>query len=332
MATLTNRHVNSKIVTIYRAGSFLEDAQSTAAEFMSQSRKSIGSYYAATLGIGVGTGLTFEEQDVLMPLLISIPKEDRTFREGVERFFANLSTQIPYGVGAHFEIGLQGDNDVAIGATVTILSEVNGKEVKQEVKNLPINMKDFIRYRHARGHPYVAATKELAAGDQTMQFYIFDPEAAKLQETAIGDQRDKVLTEYLKISADPEKIDAMLTLLGTDPRMFGDKASEKKAALRELAESGPARFLSTMTTKMFDQQVLLQTMINVGTVEKLGGQYIDKETGKVLGFSQDDAAAYLQNEQNAEHVVLLKVRMQEGKKKAVAKKALPKQLKTTARS
>jgi hypothetical protein len=106
---------------------------------------------------------------------------------------------------------------------------------------------DFIRYRHAagnaatgvKGHPWVAASKAMGAGNPLKKFYIFDKEAVQSKQINLDKERDAAMQIYLKVKDTPELISQMLTLLGEDVRKYTskDKTDRMQQKLRELAES-----------------------------------------------------------------------------------------------
>lgn len=303
-----NRHANSKRITLFLAGSFLENAQTGAQDFMAMSKKSIGSYFAGTLGSSVGNGLSFPEIDLLLPLLIDVPKDDRTFREAVTTFYKNLATNIPFGVGRELEIGLTLDND----------KPTTWRNEKDE-PNLPIHLQDYIRYRHAKGHPWVAASKSEALGNMLKHFYIFDETAVNAENAEAGKARDKAITTYLSIKADGEKIDAMLTLMGIDIRVYHgvDKDDLKLEELRSLASKRYDEFNEIFEGKHFEERFTVQKMINTGVIRKVGAQLIDNETGKVLGHNMEEIIYYMKDVNNSDIVSILKAKTQEAMKKKV---------------
>lgn len=308
-----NRHANSKRITLFNAGSFLENAQTGAQDFMAMSKKSIGSYFSGTLGSSVGNGLSFEEIDVLLPLLIDVPKDDRTFRETVTTFYKNMATNVPFSSGKELEIGLTLDNDKPI-----TWKNDEGKY------NLPINLQEYIRYRHAKGHPWVAESKSAALGNMLKQFYIFDETAVNAENAEAGLVRDKAVGTYLSLKADGEKVNAMLTLLGIDIRIYHgvDADDLKLGKLYELANTQSEEFNKVHADKHFDMRFTVQKMINTGVIRKIGAQLVDNETGKVLGYNMEEVIYFMQDNNNSDIVSILKAKMQEAmKKKLTTQKA-----------
>lgn len=307
------QHINSKKVTIFRAGSFALAAQTGAQEFMSMSKKSIGSYFQSSTSKGIGSGLNFDEIDALMPLVLDVPKEDRTFRAEVKKYFMEMVTKIPADNGLELEIGLLVDNSKPI---VT-----KDKEGNITLLNLPINISDYIRYRHALGHPKVALSISAAKGNTLIDFYVFDKEIALSQDVDAAKDKDDAIVAYLKIKEDEDKVNMMLTLLKVDPRTYKGKnaADQKEQKLRELADKNATAFLKVYKQDNFEQRYQIKSMVNTGILKEIGSQIVDAETGDVIGHNFEEAVYFLRDVTKSQTVSILKARMQEALKGTISR-------------
>ena len=306
-------HPNSKRITILRKSTFAEAAQTGAADFMALSQRSIGSYYESRTTQGQGTGLSIAERKLLIPFLIDIPGNDPTFLKACNAFYGSLVTKIPYGEGLTLEIGLELDN------TKPVTYFTGDPAVPDTVQfNLPINIDHYVRYRHALKHPRVAASVNDAKGNQIVDFYIFD-ETTIIQETARANtQRDKALSIYInKVKDDMHKVDQLLTLMGKDPRDFygPNKDSEKLEELRKLADTRALEFNTAYENKMAEEAYLVTSMVNTGVLKRMGNQFVEAETGKVLAHKEEEMMYFFKDPANSDKVVILKGALQEAMKK-----------------
>jgi len=306
-------HRNSKQVTIFRAGSFLSRAQGAdTLDFFSSSKRSIDSYWESSSSKKIGSGLTFNEEAILLPHLLDVPAEDREFRKKVATFYIEISTPIPFDGGRTLEIGLELDNE----APISYDPKNPGKS------NMPINIMDYIRYRHALKHPQVTDSKEKADGNAMKEFYIFDKTETSKKNTKKSDDRDAAIQIFLGIKPDEEKVKMMLTLLGVDPREFEgvNAAADRIAALRTLAEKNPDTFSTTYATNNLEVLYWIKTMVNTGVLKVLGGKYYDAETNKMQANTLEELTYFFLDEENSDVVGSLKARMQESLKKPVTKR------------
>jgi len=302
----TSKHPNSHKITIHRLGNFLSNAQRKSNDmFFAGARESIGSYFENQNSHRVGSGLTMEEEKVLMPLVIDTEVTDRDFRKKVTEFFNDITTPVPYDTGVELEIGLEKDNSLPIAAD-----------------NLPLNTMEFIRYRHAANHPWTAPSKEEGIGNQSKKYYIFDKEMLQGSKTKTRKEQDAAMAIYLKVKIDKEAIDQMLTLLGEDVRKYvGDKNAEenKLEKLHELMILDPVKFKETYDEGELSTRSWINGMIITGVLKKVGKRILDTETSEEIGGSMEEAIFFFLDEKNSAFVGALKARQQEAASHPVSK-------------
>lgn len=306
-------HRNSKKVTIFRAGSFLSRAQGKEVEdFFATSKKSIGSYFENVNSKKVASGLSFIEEAILLPALIDTPAEHPEFRRKVTNFYIDLDTPIPHVGGRTLETGLLLSNDEPIS--------YDPKDPSKS--NMPIELMDYIRYRHLLKHPQVAKSKEDADGNSRIEFYIFDKSETLKKSSKKADEKDAALQIYLTLKPEPKKVEMMLTLLGIDPRIFEGKDREELmiGKLREESEDKPKLFVETYQNAELEIHYWIKSMVNTGVLKTIGTKYLDAETNKLIGNSLEEITYFFKDEENSDTIVSLKARMQEAMKKPIAGK------------
>jgi hypothetical protein len=292
------QHVNSHKITIFRAGSLLSRSQGPEIDdFFSSSKQSIGSYFDNINSHKIGSGLSFEEEELLLPKIIDTPVEDKEFRKKVSEFYQDLTTNIPHGTGLTLEIGLKENNDKPLSKG-----------------NMPLELMDYIRYRHALRHPYVAASKEQSDGNQLKQFYIFDKQSVQSRNTKKTLALDAAMEIYLKIKTDIETVKQMLMLRGTDPRIFTgkDKENQMVERLRDLVQEDPVKFKEAFDAGELEIRYDIETMVKVGVLKVIGTRYLDTEDDRLIGNNLEETIFWFKDEENSDSVVALKARMQEG--------------------
>ena len=283
----------SKTVTIFQSGSFLAVAQGKdVKDFFSGAKKFIGSYYESGGSPRIATGLSFQEETLLLPLILEVPAEHPDFRKTLNDFYRNISTLVPYEHGLTLEIGLSESNTDAVSKS-----------------NLPINLIDYLRYRHAIRHPHVAPNKEAAAGNQLKMFYIFDKTEVSKKSSKKLEQQDAALVIYQSVKDDPRKTAMALTLLGVDPNKLDE--SEHRATLKSKAEQVPDKFIAVLEDKDFETNYWIESMVNHKIIKKMGQKYFDAETDRLLGSSLEEVIYFFRDDSNSDVVVTLKARLQD---------------------
>jgi len=259
-------HPNSKKVWIRRTDTFLDSIQTQAKEFMSMSRKSIGSYWESSYSRVIGTGLDFNEQRILLPNIVNCEADDKDFRREVIKYYKDIRTTVPYGDGLELEIGLLLDNR----KPVTYKDE-------DGLVNLPIKVSDYLKYRHAISHPLCAKTFEESHGNQAIMFFAYDPDVEEKVVAEDTRQRDEAMVTYLAIKEDDKKVTGMLLLLGTDPReYFGPNAAVLRSnMLRKIAEMRAVDFNRIYRIDNFEIRSRIEGFIKTGIFRKVGERIID---------------------------------------------------------
>lgn len=305
-------HPNSHRVTIFQAGSFLERAQGKEiSDYYEQSKVSIGSYWESNQSTKVGSGLSFPEQGLLMPIIINADADDKGFREAVANYFHEKDTKIPYHNGMVLEIGLERNNDKPIAKD-----------------NMPLNPHDFVTYRHALHHPETASSKKEAESNPLKRFYIYDPLEMKTKDRKSKESKDSAMQIYLMLKNEPQKVDQMLVLLGKDVREYRgvNAAADKIDDLRTFSEVEPDKFCKLYKLNDLEVRYWVEHMAKLGVFIKIGEKYIDADTKRTIGHNMEEAISYFLDAENSQHIVVLKARMQEAETKPIVKGLLKTEL------
>lgn len=309
-AVLEKYKANSRKITIFRAPTFLSSVQTGLDDYYAMSHKDIGSYLSSKGTNTPGTGLDFEEVNLLLPLIIDYTPGEREFKAKVKEFYDSISTKVPYKDGVVLEIGLRKSNDQPLSAD-----------------NLPIEPMDYIRYRHAVGHPWVAQSRDEGSGNQLKQYYVSDPEAIRVGTTNLREQREKAMEAYLVLTKEykdkPTQVDDILAVLGEDPRGFKTK-DEKLDFLEELAKSPDVdkvkRFMAVATDKKIGLKGFVEKLVFTGILRKVGARYLVAETDKILGDSLEEVLLELDDtEKNGQLITVFKSQLQEKMKAQISR-------------
>lgn len=294
---------SSKIITIYRAESFLGKAQVGLDEYYALSNKPIGSFWDAKGMSKVGTGLDWDETRILLPLVIDAEKDDKDFKVKVINFYHEIDTKVPYREGVKLNIGLKD----------------NSKPLSTD--NLPLVPMDYIRYRHARRHPWVALSLKEAQGNQLKTFYISDPEELRKESTSARKTKELAMEQYLILTKEKEeRIDDVLAVLKQDPRGFRGK-DEKLDYLESLVnhkeEEIVANLLKVATDKSIQMKGLLAKLVQTNILKMVGSRYMVTETDAIFADGEEDAVLSLAEEKNAQLLTVFKAQLQEKMKAKV---------------
>lgn len=298
MSTTTTAHPNSRKVTILRSNNFLSDAQKdpSAQEYIEAASRPLGPYYENHAAGTIGSGMHPSEIAIILPHIISIEASDKDFKKEVFKYFNELVTKVPATSGLDLEVGLFLDNDKPVSEA-----------------NLPLSPVDYVRWRHAKNHPWVADNREAARRDSKKYFYIYDKEAhnkIEQDKLVIQDKADEI---YLKMKNNAGKVEQMLVRFGLDPRDFmgRQKNQQQQQALKKLTQDKASKFIEYYEEERFEQQYWLRAMVAAGVVKQIGTAYVDANNNKKLGHSELETLLFLEDKKNADVVSVLKSNTQE---------------------
>ena len=298
----------AKTIEVHRHFNLVEMQQEDPGvkAWLGQSYRGIGPYFDAATK-STATGLTFEEQKILLPHYLGIEATDKDFRKTVVRFYDELVTSVPKD-----------------GITLNIGLEDPTKPLSDD--NLPVNIKDFITWRHIRGHRDVAHTLDEAKREWGKRYYIHDPDGVSVETTKLNDLEDRAIALYMRFKDDIIRTDQILTMLGVSIK--GLKTNQKVLALKKKASNDPKlsdteqraafeRFISTVEDRDLEYKYLIQEMIGAQYLTRVGNNILYAESGEQIGVSLEDAVLYFRNPMHSRELNLLRAEYQTKVKKGI---------------
>ena len=293
----------SKVVEIHRHYGFVHGANPDpeAKEYFDMAYKAIGSYYRV-FGKVYESGLTREEENLLMPDLVGFyPEDKKDFRQAVNDYFRNINTKIP-GEGLKLEIGLE-------------------KAGKISDNNMPLKPDHYVIFKHALKHPQVTDSKEEAERmGQLAHFYVSDKAEETKSRTKINRLEDDASMHYFQYRDDHFKTEQILTLMGVNTRTLDEE--ERTIKLKELStideamadkanEARLQKFIDTAKDKDLATKYDLMEMIRFNILERVSSKILDKESGEILGNNLREAVIWFQDKRNSKDVNVYYARLEE---------------------
>jgi len=310
---------NSKKIYLKRNRPFVHEQMMSeeVQEALSHSRRGIGSFFAGKHTTKKGTGLNDMETKILLPHVLDVTPEEPEFRRKVDSFYTEISTNVPFKTGLELEIGLENSPET--------IEEVKTGKSKLSKANMPLNIDDYIKFRHAMAYPGTVISPTLAKGNQLAEYYFEDPTEVSTRELDELNTADQALNDYQRIKDSPDKVEMIVTLMRHwIPKKVGKPAvvvglltqTEKLIVLRELAQVQPAKFHEITNDETLKNKYIVDELISVNLLKRVGSTIMLEETGDSIGESLKEAAAYLFSPKQTQLLNNLKAAYKEKNKKS----------------
>lgn len=248
------------------------------APVVANSKKVLSSVY---VGQGPLKGLEGDEEKQWLSKHLGMDPDERDFPRVARDFWANLRVEIP----------------------------TEGKVLNiAKVEDRPANLYDYIVFKWAKKHPFVADTRDDMLDNSKYQYYVHDPEIATQKENEIVSFKMKSYDKFIRIKDDEQQVNRVIRLLtDSDPESMSLK--QKQNLLANEIDSNPKRFFVIATDKHLETKAIISEMISHGIINKIGNQhyFIDEK----LGDTTDEAVKYFNDKKNSKTTTLLKAKLQE---------------------
>lgn len=285
---LIGKHPNSRIVEIKRKISVIQELNK---EFEmlggSTAQKMISGYIQKGTRTN-GSGLDRWEIDLLLPSIINLDVSDRDFRTRVENFYLEINTRIPND-GLKLETGFKKNNSEPLNED-----------------NLPLDILDYVIYRHIKSHPQVASDEKTANSSALYSFWIVDKNERLNDQIGNIEISDKAMSLYLKNKDSKEKIKMYCELLSTNLNENNGKSDEELLVkLKQLVLDKPKQFLQVAEDKDLEIKYFIKECRSKGILKAVGTSIIDTESGDAIGATEQEAVLYLKDAANTKHKQIL---------------------------
>lgn len=287
----------SKVVYLRRLPITTIEKQAKPADlhYFNQGFRDISSYFVKD-SMRPGTGIPIKHEDILLPYILNMSKDDRGFRKAVTDFYFDITTR----VDPHDPVRNIG------GTPLEISLEDPTKPLSAD--NLPVNIIDYLRYKHALSHPEVAPDQKSGAGDMLKAFYIYDPEREAENQERIEDLKDEALEAYGQIKGKASTIMRYLSVLEADRSRY---EGNERAYLRSIADSNPVRFLEVHKDPDLKLKHFVNVTVELRILERVGDRLVWAETKEFFASDAQEAVAYLKDPKNNETYMSLRANVEE---------------------
>lgn len=294
---LATDHKNDRFVYIKRSASFLERVQNKSATMFEEARMGVGPYWESSNSPVMGSGLTVIEKKLLLPPILGVDASDRDFYARLDNFYAEMYTSVPFKEGRKLNIGLELSNSSPVSAD-----------------NMPINVMDYIRYRHIVKHPHVAKDEATSKGLSKYQYFLFDPEVSATNTKNTSDLADEAMKLYLNIKDSAER-DMLLAVMDVDIVKLSmnvlNPVAERQKALKKLALTDSAKMMAAYNKPHFEHYYIMNMLLFTGVLKRVGNAFMDSANNDILANNEKEMLVYLNNPTLTGKINAYRIKMQD---------------------
>jgi len=233
----------------------------------------------------IAKGITQEEEDYLLPLILETNRNDPNYFKEVKNFWNTVSASVKYSTGITLDVSTDQDGH-------------------------PINPKDYILYKRALISANVAKSRE-EVNKGNYWFYIHDEEESKIKTNASIKALTTATQLYLKYDEDEPTIDMLLWMFGENPALYEDFVS-KKNELFEYIKGSPEKFIDYCQDPNLTIKSEIYAMIYAGIIRKAGDTMLYSDY--TLGDNMQDAVAFFKDGKSSQIVNNMKSELKKARK------------------
>lgn len=186
----------------------------------------------------------------------------------------------------------------AVKRKVEALNELEGEKYKY---GHPINLEQYLMYRHCLLYRDVAKDIALINSDPSLRFYIKDEAKEAEKQKRLTEEKMKAMRNFIELNASEIKFNAVYVAMVASRNENVAEAliknkNEKTSALMDYVNTYPDRFNKLVSDKNVITKALIETLIVRGELHRAEfNQQISDAEGNFIGSNLNEAVAYFNN-------------------------------------
>lgn len=181
---------------------------------------------------------------------------------------------------------------------------LNTLESEKHKVGRPVNLEQYIIYRHCLLYRDVAKDIALVNSDPSLRFYIKDEAKEAEKERKRTEQRMQAMSKFIEINGIPSKRNAIyITIVAGRNENVSEALLksdvEKQAYLMDFVNTNPEKFNKLVADKNITTKAFIETLIVRGElIRSEYNQQISTADGTLIGSNMNAAVAFFNNPDN----------------------------------
>lgn len=299
------RKANDKVLPKKRdyIGSSIRSSQ-----ILTSNRAEVEAYFPQLLGISVNnenfvTRLKQYLNNIQVPVNELGVTFDCSFRFNHRRDYFAFKAREEEIEMAYKKANKQSTKDLRAALAIKI-NDLNNLESEQYAVGSPVNITDYILYRHCLLYRDIAKDTALINCDPFVRFYLKDDAKDKERQQKLRQEINNAKRNYIEVIGDDEVFDAVyiqycvVAGLPIVNSLLSEKI-DKETQLDKFSTSEPVKFNSIVKDKDLRIKSLIEFLIARGEfVRSQFNQNITTQDGEFIGANMKEAIAWAKNPEN----------------------------------
>lgn len=181
------------------------------------------------------------------------------------------------------------------------ITAINSLESEKCQYGRPVNVEDYLMYRHCLLYKPVAKDTALINSDPSYRFYIKDEAKEAEKKKRFTEERVKAMNKFIELNASPSKFNAVyIAICVTNGKNIAESLvkdlSEKQTIVMDFVNNNPDKFNKLNNDKNIILKAFIETLISRGELVRAEyNQQISTAEGEFIGSNINEAVAYFNN-------------------------------------
>lgn len=299
------RKANDKVLPKKRdyIGSSIRSSQ-----VLASNRAEVEAYFPQLLGISVNnenfvTRLKQYLNNIQVPVNELGVTFDCSFRFNHKRDYFAFKAREEEIEMAYKKANKQSTKDLRAALAIKI-NDLNNLESEQYAVGSPVNITDYILYRHCLLYRDIAKDTALINCDPFVRFYLKDDAKDKERQQKLRQEINNAKRNYIEVIGDDEMFDAVyiqycvVAGLPIVNSLLSERM-DKESQLDKFSASEPVKFNSIVKDKDLRIKSIIELLIARGEfVRSQFNQNITTQDGEFIGANMKEAIAWAKNPEN----------------------------------
>lgn len=299
------RKANDKVLPKKRdyIGSSIRSSQ-----VLASNRAEVEAYFPQLLGISVNnenfvTRLKQYLNNIQVPVNELGVTFDCSFRFNHKRDYFAFKAREEEIEMAYKKANKQSTKDLRAALAIKI-NDLNNLESEQYAVGSPVNITDYILYRHCLLYRDIAKDTALINCDPFVRFYLKDDAKDKERQQKLRQEINNAKRNYIEVIGDDEMFDAVYiqycVVVGLPiVNSLLSERMDKESQLDKFSTSEPVKFNSIVKDRDLRIKSLIELLIARGEfIRSQFNQNITTQDGEFIGANMKEAIAWAKNPEN----------------------------------